>query len=132
MKLKKIMKILPEWETIIVWGNDDKKCLYHGVVGYLPKKLDKLKMIPGPEGSYFEIRYGCSDVEDHVAVFVEEEEPKTLVINGKEIKVVYPDKVDKFLTLEDKEMDARCRAAVDEAIRKNEFFNNLNKKKNIN
>jgi len=57
---------------------------------------------------------------------------KTLMINGQEIKVVYPDEVDKFLTPEDKEMDARCRAAVDEAIRKNEFFNSLNKKNNMN
>jgi len=57
---------------------------------------------------------------------------KTLMINGQEIKVVYPEEVDKFLTPEDKEMDARCRAAVEEAIRKNEFFNSLNKKKNIN
>ena len=131
MKLKKIMKILPEWESIMVWGNDNEKCLYHGFVAHLPKKLGELKMIPGPEGSYFEIRYDCSDVEDHVAVFVEEEKQKTILVDGQGIKIVYPDEVDKFLTPEDKEMDARCRAAVEEAIRKNEFFNSI-KKNNMN
>jgi len=74
MKLKKIMKILPEWETIRVWGNDEKNYLYHGLVRDLPKRLENLKMTTNSEGnSYFDIRYNCSDVEDHVAIFVEEE-----------------------------------------------------------
>ncbi len=124
MKLKKIMKILPEWETIRVWGNDNDEYLYHGLVRDLPKRLNNLKMVPGPGGEgYLDIRYGCSDIEDHVAVFVEEEQ---------KIKVVYSEEVDKYLTPEDKEMDARCRAAVEEAIRRNEFFNKINKKNNIN
>jgi hypothetical protein len=73
MKLKKIMKILPEWETIRVWGKDEEEYLYHGLVRDLPKRLDNLKMILGPEDSYLDVRYGCSDVEDHIAVFVQED-----------------------------------------------------------
>lgn len=73
MKLKKVFKILPAWENIRVWGNDDNKPLYMGLVEDLPKRLENLKLIKGEEGSYFDIRYGCRDCEDHVAIFVREE-----------------------------------------------------------
>lgn len=54
---------------------------------------------------------------------------KIIQINGKKIKVVYPEEVDNFLTPEDKEIDARCSEAVAAAIRKNKFFESLKKKK---
>lgn len=72
MKLKKIKKILPEWENIRVWGEDEDRPLYKGEVEYLPKHLYDLKMIEGPDGGYFDYRYGCVDCENHVAVFVKE------------------------------------------------------------
>ena len=65
MKLKKILKILPCWENIRVWGNDDNKPLYMGLVEDLPKRLENLKLIKGEEG--------CRDCEDHVEIFVKEE-----------------------------------------------------------
>ena len=57
---------------------------------------------------------------------------KVVNVNGTEVKVVYPEEVDNYLTSEDKEMDARCCAAVEEAIRKKEFLEAFNKKNNIN
>ena len=71
MKLKKIKKILPPWETIRVWGDDEYIYLFHGLVEELPKELYEYKLTKGPEGGYFEIRYNNSDVEDHIAIFVE-------------------------------------------------------------
>lgn len=71
MKLKKIKKILPPWETIRVWGDDDYIYLFHGLVEELPKELYERKLVKGPEDGYFEVRYNNSDVEDHVAIFVE-------------------------------------------------------------
>lgn len=73
MKLKKVLKILPCYVNIRVWGNDDNKPLYIGLVKDLPKILENLKLIKGEEDSYFEIRHDCSDCEDHVAIFVKEE-----------------------------------------------------------
>ena len=73
MKLKKVLKILPSWENIRVWGSDNEEPLYKGLVEDLPKRLENLKLIKGEEGSYFEIRHYCSDCEDHVAIFVKEE-----------------------------------------------------------
>jgi hypothetical protein len=40
-------------------------------------------------------------------------------IGDFKVKVVNPDEVEKYLTSEDKEIDLRVQAAVDEAIRKN-------------
>lgn len=74
MKLKKVLKILPSWETIRVWGKDEEKPLYHGTVSGLPRSLESLKLeLDGETESYIEVRYGCSDIEDHVAVFVKED-----------------------------------------------------------
>ena len=74
MKLGKIQKILPGWERIRVWGNDENIPLYDGSVEDLPHRLDNLKMIrPADTDSYIEVRYHCSDIDDHVAVFVQED-----------------------------------------------------------
>lgn len=77
MKLKKVKKILPAWEIIRVWGNSEDKPLYYGKVEDLPAYLGKLKMTTALEGyteeGYFDIRYNNSDIENHVAIFVEEE-----------------------------------------------------------
>lgn len=54
---------------------------------------------------------------------------KVIQVNGKKIKVIYPGEVDDFLTLEDKEMDARCHEAVAAALRKNNFLELLRKEK---
>ena len=72
MKLKKVKKILPPWETIRVWGKDENVPLYHGRVETLPKRLYELELLREPGGGYFDIRYDCVDCEPHVAVFVEE------------------------------------------------------------
>lgn len=72
MKLKKIKKILPPWETIRVWGDDDYIYLFHGLVKDLPKELYEHKLVKGPEGGYLEVRYINADIENHVAVFVKE------------------------------------------------------------
>ena len=72
MKLKKIFKILPPHETIRVWGKDENTPLFYGTVENLPVRLEELKLIPGLAGGYFEVRYGCSDIEDHIAIFVKE------------------------------------------------------------
>ena len=72
MKLKKIKKFLPPWETIRVWGKDENVPLYHGRVETLPKHLYELKMDKMPEEGYFDIRYDCVDIEPHVAVYVKE------------------------------------------------------------
>ena len=47
---------------------------------------------------------------------------KTINVNDKEVKVVYPDELDSVLTEEDKEMDARAREAVRVAIEKEKFL----------
>jgi hypothetical protein len=76
MKLKKVKKILPAWEIIRVWGNSENKPLYYGEVDKLPAYLGNLEMTTahGDEiEGYFDIRYNNSDIEDHVAIFVEEE-----------------------------------------------------------
>ena len=74
MKLKKIIKILPCWEHIRVWGNDEETPLYKGCVEDLPKRIENLKLIKDKDSnSYIEVRYGCSDCENHVAVFVQED-----------------------------------------------------------
>ncbi len=73
MKLKKVMKILPAWERIRVWGNDEEIPLYDGCVANLPKSLSDLKMTKGEDcESYLEFRYERADIGDHVAVFVKE------------------------------------------------------------
>lgn len=73
MKLKKIKKILPPWETIRVWGDDEYIYLFHGLVKDLPKELYERKLAKcDPDSGYFDIRYDCVDCEPHVAVFVEE------------------------------------------------------------
>lgn len=73
MKLKKILKILPAYERVRVWGNDEERPLYDGFVKDLPYDLINLKLsLGGDDLSYMEIRYNCSDIEDHVAIFVEE------------------------------------------------------------
>lgn len=43
--------------------------------------------------------------------------------NDREVMVVYPEEVNDYLTPEDKEMDRAARAAVEEALSKNN--NNL-------
>jgi len=43
---------------------------------------------------------------------------KQIEIDGLKVKVINQDEVEKYLTPEDKEMDLRAQAAVDEAIRK--------------
>ena len=74
MKLKKIFKILPSCETIRVWGKDENTPLFYGAVEDLPVRLENLKLVPGPspDGAYFEVRYECSDIDNHVAIFVKE------------------------------------------------------------
>ena len=72
MKLKKVKKILPPWETIRVWGDDEYIFLFHGLVKDLPKELYERKLLKEPDGGYLDIRYNCVDCEPHVAVFVEE------------------------------------------------------------
>lgn len=70
MKLKKLKKVLPEYEKVRVWGYDENVPLFDGYVGDIPKRLGDLKLARGPKGAYIDIRYNCSDIEDHVAVFV--------------------------------------------------------------
>jgi len=31
------------------------------------------KLMKGPDGCYIDIRYGCYDCEDHVAIFIDKE-----------------------------------------------------------
>lgn len=72
MKLKKIKKILPPWETIRVWGDDDYIYLFHGLVEDLPKDLYERELVKGSEEGYLEVRYNNDDIENHIAVFVKE------------------------------------------------------------
>ena len=73
MKLKKLTKILPAWETIRVWGDDDEKIpVWEGLVEDIPARLENKKLIEGEDGGLIDVRYGCSDCEDHIAVFIEE------------------------------------------------------------
>ena len=73
MKLKKIQNLFPSYERIRVWGNDEHNPLFDGYVEDLPRRLEELELIKGPDGSMFEIRYNCADIEDHVALFVDED-----------------------------------------------------------
>jgi len=57
---------------------------------------------------------------------------KQIEIDGLKVKVINQDEVEKYLTPEDKEMDLRAQAAVDEAIKRNEFFESLRKKNDKN
>ena len=71
MKIKKIAKILSPWETITIWGDDEHKYLWRGAVEDIPKRFMDRKLIEGEDGAYLDIRYGCCDCPDHVAVFIE-------------------------------------------------------------
>lgn len=73
MKVKKIAKLLPPWETITIWGNDEHKYVWRGVVEDIPHKLMNEKLIKGEDSCYLDIRYGCCDCKDHVAVFIDKE-----------------------------------------------------------
>ena len=42
--------------------------------------------------------------------------------NGKEVKVIYPNEVNDYLTEEDKEMDRRAKEAVRAAVAKLKFL----------
>jgi hypothetical protein len=72
MKLKKLVKILPAWETIRVWGDDVEIPVWEGLVEDIPTRLENKKLIKGEDGGLIDVRYGCSDCADHVAVFIEE------------------------------------------------------------
>lgn len=72
MKVKKLHKILPKWETIRIWGNDEAVPLWKGCVQDIPSWCENKKLIKGGEDSFIDVRYGCSDCENHIAVFVEE------------------------------------------------------------
>ena len=74
MKVKKLHKILPEWETVRIWGYDERIPLWEGYVQNIPLWYENKKLIEGPDGGYIDVRYGCSDCEDHIAVFIEEED----------------------------------------------------------
>ena len=73
MKIKKLKKIFPGYEIVRIWGRNEEYPIYYGTISGIPKFLKELEMLPGDEGSLIEIRYNCSDIEDHIAVFVEEE-----------------------------------------------------------
>lgn len=72
MKVKKLHKLLPEWENIRIWGNDERTPLWKGCVQDIPSRYENKKLIKGEEGGLIDVRYGCCDCEDHIAVFVEE------------------------------------------------------------
>lgn len=72
MKLKKLSKILPAWETIRVWGNDEYEPIWEGLVQDIPSRLRDKKLTEGEDGAFIDVRYGCCDCEDHIAVFIKE------------------------------------------------------------
>ena len=71
MKLKKLAKILPGWETIRVWSDSEEEPVWEGLVEDIPARLENKKLTEGEDGSYIDVRYGCGDCEDHIAVFIE-------------------------------------------------------------
>ena len=73
MKVKKLTKLLPPWEIITIWGDDEHKYIWRGAVEHIPHNLMNRKLIKGEDECYLDIRYGCCDCGDHVAVFVEGE-----------------------------------------------------------
>lgn len=73
MKIKKLHKLLSPWEYIRVWGNDENTPLWQGYLRDIPSWYENKKLIEGPDDILLDIRYGCSDIEDHVAIFIEEE-----------------------------------------------------------
>ena len=73
MKVKKIVKLLPAWETITIWGDDEDEYIWRGAVQDIPQRLMDRKLIEGEVGGYLDIRYNCSDCPDHVAIFVKGE-----------------------------------------------------------
>lgn len=72
MKLKKLAKILSSWERIRIWGDDEDTPIFDGYVKDIPIRLKDKKLIEGEDGVILDIRYGCDDIEDHVAVFIKE------------------------------------------------------------
>lgn len=70
MKLKKLTKALSGYEIIRIWGNDEYKPVWEGLVRDVPNRLTDKKLIKGPDGVVIDIRYGCADCEDHIAVFI--------------------------------------------------------------
>lgn len=72
MKVKKLHKILPEWEVIRIWGNDERTPLWEGYVQNIPLWFEDKKLTEGEDGGYIDVRYGCNDCDDHVAVFIKE------------------------------------------------------------
>ena len=73
MKVKKLAKLLPAWEKITIWGNHEYKYIYKGSIEDIPSRLMNEKLMKGPDGCYIDIRYGCSDCENHVAIFIDKE-----------------------------------------------------------
>ena len=71
MRIKKLQKLFSPYESVTIWGDDEDTPLFKGVVEDIPSRFDNYKMIEGPDGCKIDIRYGCADCEDHIAVFVE-------------------------------------------------------------
>lgn len=44
--------------------------------------------------------------------------------SGLKVMIIQPNEVEKYLTPEDKDMDERCREAIEMAIRKANFLKN--------
>ena len=73
MKLKKLQKIFVGWETVRVWGKDENEPVWEGIIDDIPKKLANKKLIKGGNDNVIiDIRYDCADIEDHIAVFIDE------------------------------------------------------------
>ena len=72
MKVKKLRKIFSKWETVRIWGNDERTPMWEGYIRDIPLWYKDKKLIKGPDGVVIDIRFGCSDCNDHIAVFIEE------------------------------------------------------------
>ena len=72
MKIKKLQKLFSPYEEVAIWGNDEDIPVFRGLIENIPIRLDGYKLIEGPNGYKIDIRYGCSDCTDHIAVFIEE------------------------------------------------------------
>ena len=72
MKLKKIQKIFPAYESIVIWGKDENEPVWKGIVDDIPYSLINEKLIKSLAGPYIEIRSNHPKAGVHIAVFIDE------------------------------------------------------------
>lgn len=75
MKLKKILKVIDQFEDVKIWGRDENIPLYEGMVREVPEELRKLELCDLPlRDAPVEFRRDCCDCGPHYSIAVVEKD----------------------------------------------------------